>query len=72
MISKKKIKQIDAVSFALEAFESVAPKNAGHDPWWESQPDMWRDDQRELWDLVFENERKVKEEILRILGVTEN
>jgi hypothetical protein len=69
VISKKKIKEIDGVSFLQEAFQRTDPKQCGNFSWWDCHPDMWSDQQRELWDLIAENERLVKQEILRILGV---
>lgn len=66
-LSRKKRQEISRVSFALQTFEQVCPKENGNFSWWETPPEMWSDGQRELWDLVLENEDRVKAAILEIL-----
>jgi hypothetical protein len=69
VISKKKIREINNVSFIVEMLEPL--DWCGRPRWWDSPPDFWLENERELWDVLTEVERKVKTEILRILGVKE-
>lgn len=70
-VPKKVLSQINSLSFVLQTFKNIEPQEAGNICWWDTQPEMWHRGQRELWDLVTENEKLIKDEILRILGANQ-
>lgn len=76
-LSKAKTKEINSISFAAELLKQFNPtlvKNSAgiyvdsdEAHWTNSPPDTWTDSEREIWDLMFGLEDKLKESILKIL-----
>jgi len=69
-VSKKTIREIQNISFAMKSIESVGPRYRYDLCWWDEPPQYWTEEQIELWDVVYDLEDRVKAEVLKILGVT--
>lgn len=71
-IGKKKIKEIQNISFAYKIIQSLEKNKfkshlIGGTPWYDCPPEMWIPEEQELWDILFNTEEEVKSEILNIL-----
>ena len=69
-LSKKKIKEINSLSIVgplLEEFEGDKCHTIGNTPWYDTPPEMWNEDERKLFDLVYSIETGLKDKILSIL-----
>lgn len=68
-LSKKKKQEIERVSFMFELLKSHTPKEvSGGIHWVDTPPEMWSDNQKQLFEMMNELERKTIEEVLNIVG----
>lgn len=69
-LSKKNAKEILAVSFAVEILKDreFRSRSIGGQHWTDTPPDMWTEDEKNMWDMMFEIEDKLKYEIIKLLG----
>lgn len=68
MIAKKKLKLINQVTFIgeiIKEFETMSDRD-----FLDSPPDFWSLEERRIFDMLTEQEMKIKNEILRILGAS--
>ncbi len=67
-LSNKKIREIRGISFTIELLEKYDPGDIAGRHWTDTPPDMWNDSQTALWDMMFENEERLKHTIIKLLG----
>ncbi len=68
-ISKKKIKAINEISEVIEALKETdtnGPNKQGVF-WWEEAPETWLPEERQMWDMSFMIEDRIKQKVLEIL-----
>ena len=66
-VSKKQLKAIKDVSYALKAIKDSEGRLVSQFHWTDTPPDMWNDDEKAKWDLLFDLEEKIKDSIIKIL-----
>jgi len=70
-ISKRQIKEINRISFIHDVIKEQYTDNdrlIGGTHWVDTPPDMWNNQERELYDILIALESKIKDEVLRIVG----
>lgn len=69
-VSKRIVKQIQLASvFDSILRERFTSSLTGY--FADDRPEMWNDEQKEIFDIASDVERRLKEEILKLLGVGE-
>lgn len=69
-VTKKKLKQISQIDFAHKILKNHESRSrcVGATPWYECPPEMWMQEERELWDSVYGLQHKITQEVLKILN----
>lgn len=66
-ISKKKLKQIRMLSFSDELLREYEARTFVGAHWVTQPPETWSPDEKNRFDMMYENEIKLKEAILKII-----
>ena len=68
-LSKKQIREINRITFIHDVIKDTDnDRLIGQTHWVDTQPEMWNNQERELYDILITLEYRVKNAVLEIVG----